>query len=242
MSTSVSIGFSQDPDYETAVLQACIQVKNQLNSVNTDLVLVLTTPHYAVPGIQPVIARTLRPKCLVGTSTGAVLSSDSVTNRGLVVVGINSNEIIFGASAVDLTGRELRDAGFELARKASQSLKTPHREVLITFSEGIEKNASHFINGLRESLGAVFPVIGAVSSDDFKYKDLSQLFHDQILHNSAVGLLVGGVSKLALGCRHSFTPLGKPRTVTSVEGIVIRTIDDRPAVDIYRHFLGSETE
>ena len=85
-------------------------------------------------------------------------------------------------------------------------------------------------------------MLGAISSDDFKYKKLSQFFQDQILQNSAVGLLLGGTFHLALGCKHGFKPLGKPRTVTKVDGYIIRTIDDKPAVEIYKHFLGAEAE
>ena len=81
-------------------------------------------------------------------------------------------------------------------------------------------------------------MLGAISSDDFKYKRLSQFFQDQILHNSAVGLLLGGSFHLALGCKHGFKPLGKPRTITKVDGYIIRTIDNEPAVEIYKHFLG----
>ena len=85
-------------------------------------------------------------------------------------------------------------------------------------------------------------MLGAISSDDFKYKKLSQFFQDQILQNSAVGLLLGGSFHLALGCKHGFKPLGKPRTITKVDGYIIRTIDDKPAVEIYKHFLGTEAE
>lgn len=220
-----------------------MQIKNQLNSTDTDLLIVFASPQYIAPEIQDVITRTLRPKRLVGSSTGGIILSNGVTNRGIAIAAINSDEILFGISAINDTGApDIYTAGFELARKANQALNSPHRELFITFSEGIEKNASPFIRGIKEALGGVFPVIGAISSDDFKYKKLSQFFQDQILQNSTVGLLLGGTFHLALGCRHGFKPLGKPRTITKVDGYVIRTIDDKPAVEIYKHFLGDKAE
>ena len=243
MSTSISIGFSQNPDPQKAILQACVQVKNQLNSVHTDLVIVFASPQYVIPEVQAVISRTLKPKRLVGSSTGGIILSNGVTNRGIAVAGINSDEMLFGVSAVnDILNQDMHSGGHDLARKATQDLNSTHREAFITFSEGIEKNSTSFIRGVKEALGGVFPVLGAVSSDDFKYKRLSQFFQDQILQHSAVGLLLGGTFRLAVGCRHGFKPLGKPRTVTKVDGYVIRTIDNKPAVDIYKHFLGTEAE
>jgi len=241
--TSISIGFSQHIDPQKAILQACVQVKNQLNTPNTDLIIIFASPQYVVPEIQSVISSTLKPKHLVGSSTGGIILSNGVTNRGVAIAAINSDDMYFGVSAVtNVDNEDMHYAGFDLARKATQDLNTTHREGFITFSEGIEKNCSQFIRGVREVLGVGFPVVGAISSDDFKYKRLSQFFQDQILRNSVVGLLLGGTFHLALGCTHGFKPLGKPRTITKVEGYTIRTIDNEPAVEIYKHFLGAEAE
>jgi hypothetical protein len=241
--TSISIGFSQHPNPQNAALEACVQVKSQLNTPDTDLIIVFASPQYIIPETQAVITRALKPKHLVGSSTGGIILSNGVTNRGIAIAGINSDDINIGVAAIrDINNQDMHYTGFDLARKATQDLNSSHREVFITFSEGIEKNCSAFIRGVKESLGGGFPVLGAISSDDFKYKNLSQFFQDQILQNAAVGLLLGGTFHLGLACKHSFKPLGRPRTITKVDGYIIRTIDHKPAADIYKHFLGSEAE
>jgi len=241
LSTSISIGFSQDPDPQSATLQACVQVKNQLNTPDTDLIIVFATPQYIIPETQTTITRALKPRHLVGSSTGGIILSNGVTNRGIAILAINSDEITVGVSAIkDVGKQDMHYTGFDLARKATQDMDSPDREVFITFSEGIEQKSQHFIRGVKEALGGGFPVLGAISSDDFKYKKLSQFFQDQILQNSVVGLLLGGAFRFALGCKHSFKPLGRPRTVTQIDGYILRTIDHKPAVDIYKHFLGPE--
>jgi len=253
LSTSISIGFSQHPDPQEATLQACVHIKNQLNTANADLIIVFASPAYIVPETQAVITRILKPKHLVGSSAGGIILSNGVTNRGIAVVGINSDDMNFGVSAIkDIDTQDMHNTGFDLARKAAQDLNSSQREVFIIFSEGIEKNSSPFIRGVREVLGGGFPVLGAISSEPVKYppkanqpladKKLSQFFQDQILHNSAVGLLLGGACHLALGCKHSFKPLGRPRTITKVDGHILHTIDNKPAVEIYNHFLGPEAE
>ena len=243
MPTSISIGFSQDPNPQNAVLQACVQIKKELDTAENDLIIVFASPQYIIPETQSIITRTLKPKRLVGSSTGGIILSNGVTNRGIAIIGINSDELRFGVSAIkDINNEDMHYTGFDLARKAAQDLNTSHRELFITFSEGIERNGTQFIRGVKEVLGGGFSVIGAISSDDFKYKKLTQLFQDQILQNAAVGLLIGGPFHLALGCKHSFKPLGKPRIITNMDGPVIRTIDHKAAVDIYKHFLGSEVE
>ncbi|MDE2221787.1 MAG: FIST C-terminal domain-containing protein [Candidatus Omnitrophica bacterium] len=244
MSTSISIGFSQHPDPQKAVLQACVQLKNQLNTTNTDLVVVFASPDCVTGDMPTTITRTLRPKHLVGCSTGGIILANGMVNRGIVMMGLNSTDMSCGISAV--TSADKRDTyltGVDLAYRAAQNLYEFHqREVFITFSQGIERDFSQFIRGARESVGAGFPIIGALASDAFAYKNISQFFQDQILYNGAVGLMLGGPLKVGVGCRHGFKPLGKPRTITQVEGHIIRSIDDKPAVDIYRHFLGTEAD
>lgn len=236
MSTSISIGFSQEADPQEATLQACVQVKNQLNNANTDLIIIFASPAYIVPEIQAVITHTLKPKHLAGSSAGGIILPNGVTNRGIAIIGINSDDMNFGVSAVkDIDAQNMHPVGFDLARKAAQDLKSSHREVFITFSKGIEKNSSPFIRGVREVLGGGFPVLGAISND-------AVFFQDHILYNSVVGILLGGACHLALGCKHSFKPLGRPRTITKVDGPLLHTIDNKPAIEIYRHFLGPQAQ
>jgi hypothetical protein len=251
MPTSISIGFSQHADPSTAVLEACVQVKNELNTNDTDMLVVFATPEYIVPETQSVISRTLKPKHLIGSSTRGIILSNGVADHGIAVMGIYSDELSFGVSTVNnLKSQNIRDVASDLARKASQNLTMARRDIFaklyrkdlfLTFASGIENHASSFIHGIKEVLGVNFPVLGAISSDGLKHKGQSQFFQDQILKDAAVGVLMGG-AELAMGCAHSFKPLGKPRTVTKVNGPVLHTIDNQPAVEIYKHFLGTKAQ
>ena len=114
MPTSISIGFSQHPDPPKAILQACVQIKNQLNTIDTDLVILFTSPQYVVPEILGIITRTLRPKRLIGSSTGGIILSNGVTNRGIALAAINSDDMHFGISAIsDIANQDMHFTGFE---------------------------------------------------------------------------------------------------------------------------------
>jgi hypothetical protein len=97
--TSISIGFSQLTDPENAIIQACMKVKNQLNTDETELIIIFASSHYIVPEIQTVITRILKPKHLVGSSTGGIILSDSVENFSIAIICINSEEMRYGISA-----------------------------------------------------------------------------------------------------------------------------------------------
>ena len=206
--------------------------------------MIFVSPEYASQEILEILAQALKPKRLVGSSTGVVILPDGAAPHGIALVGINSDEMKFGISAVmDINNLDMRHTGFELAKKAGGDLETSTRDIFITFSAGIEKDTYRVYPWGREMLGGGFPVSGAISSDHFKYKELNQFFQDQILQNSTVGVLLGGTFAITfVGSKHGFKPLGKPRGVHSSGRTLIRMIDHQPAVDIYRHFLGPKAD
>ena len=242
MPTQIAIGFSQASDPQEAAYQACIQAKNQLNTVQTDLVVLLTSIHYARPEVLEVVHASLRPHRLVGSSTAGILLSEGVFTRGIGILAINSDLINFGISAVNAAEiPNVRTAGFELARKVSADFKSPHRQACLVFTDRSFHQNSLFIRGCQEILGFGLPLIGAVSSDDFKFKKTHQFYQKQVFSNASVGLVLGGIN-VAMGSKHGFKPLGKPRTITRASSNIIHTIDQKPAMHIYEEFMGAEAQ
>ena len=82
--------------------------------------------------------------------------------------------------------------------------------------------------------------MGGISSDAFQYKKSVQIFQNQLFSNCAVGLLIGGAITIAVGSRHGWKPLGKPRTINKTSGCVINTIDGEPAVRLYESYFGED--
>ncbi len=242
MPTHIAIGASQAADPQEAAYQACLAAKNSLNSAQTDLVLLFTGENCARDEVLNVIHTILRPKRLTGACAGAIIAPDGILKNGLVLLAVNSDEISFGLAAVNTpASADLRQAGFELGRKLTGDLKSAGRQAGIIFTDGISQNNSLLVHGIQEVLGFGFPLLGAVSSDDFKFKNMCSFYQKQRLANATVGLLIGG-AHVAVGSRHGFKPLGKPRFITKAEGHVLRAIDDKPAVVLYEEFLGNEAQ
>ncbi len=241
MPTSISIGFSQKANPQEAAFDACVQAKHHLESHQTDLAILFTSIHYAQTETLDVIASVLKPKHLVGCSSGGIIAPDGVFRRGIGILTITSDDLRYGTAAINNIGSlNLREAGFEFARKLTQDLNFPQRSGCLMFSDILFKNNSQFVRGAQEVLGSGFPIIGAISSDDFRFKKTYQYHQEKVLTNTAVGVLLGGDIAIALGSQHGWKPLGKPRYLTQVQEHVIRTIDHKPAVHIYEEFLGAE--
>ena len=94
------------------------------------------------------------------------------------------------------------------------------------------------MRGLRQAFGQEIRVAGGAAGDDFHFQRTFQFYNDEVLHDSAVGVLVSGEVRIGLAIRHGLLPVGRPRRVTQSSGPVIHTLDGKPAVSIYEEFLG----
>ncbi len=242
MPTQIAIGFSQAADAQEAAHHACVAAKGQLNTTQTDLVLLFATPAYAGEEALGVVQKILQPKRLLGSSAAGLILTEGVFSRGLAVLAINSDELSFAINAVSSSpGKEMRTPGFEMGRKLNADFKTHQRQACLLFTDPLFHNDTDFIRGAQEVLGLGFPLLGAVGCVDRKHRKDCQFYNKQVLTQSAVGLLIGG-AVVGTGNQHGFKPLGKPRTITKATNNVIHTIDDKPAFALYDAFLGPEAQ
>ena len=189
------------------------------------------------------ITKILQPNKIVGSSTAGIIVTDKVSPQGVAVLAINSEDIHFTTTVLpDIAGKDMRTMGFQMARNLSIEHKNPGRQILTVFSDGGLTNGASFTFGAKEVLGNTTPVVGAISSDNFAFKKTAQFYQQQILSNSAVGILMGGPISIAIGSKHGWKPLGKPRTIDKVEGCVIKTIDGKPAAMLYENYFGEDAK
>lgn len=243
MATHIGIGFSALADPALAAKEAAAQAKNQLNVSTTQLVIVFTSITHAVPEVIETVTRILQPNKILGSSTAGIILSDKVSSRGVGVLAINSEEAHFSTNMIpEIAGKDMRMAGFQMARDLSVENKNPGRQMLLLFSDNGLMNGALFCKGAKEVLGSASPVVGAISSDNFHFKKSAQFYQNQILSNAAVGLLIGGGVSFAIGSRHGWKPLGKPRTIDKAEGHIIKTIDGKPAAQLYETYFGDQIQ
>ena len=243
VATHIGIGFSALPDPVQAAKEAAAQAKNQLNITSAHFVLLFTSIHYAVPEVLTTITKILQPQRIVGCSTAGVILSDTILTHGIGLLAIHSTDLHFRhVIETDIEGKDMRTMGFQLARDLTADYKLSNRQLFLTLADRGLADGSAFVHGTQEVLGNSIPIVGAISSDDFNFKKTIQYSDQQILSNAAVGILIGGQINVAIGSKHGWKPLGKPRFVDKVEGHIIKTIDGKPAAHIYESYFGEETK
>lgn len=244
MATKIGIGYSEDINIERAAKDAAFISKTNLEADHIDFALVFLTIHYNPPSTLPIIYKVLNQSKIIGSTTAGIILSDKIITRGVAVLTISSDEMEFGIGAVDdVNSKNSHAAGMTLAQNTlADFAKQGGRHAFLYFADGNFKNSSEFLKGIQEVFGNIFPIVGAGSTDDFHFQSNFQIYKNNVLKNSATGVIMGGSMSVGVGGRHGWRPLGRPRLIEEVEGNVIKVIDGKYASSLYEEYFGSEMQ
>ncbi|MDP2831463.1 MAG: FIST N-terminal domain-containing protein, partial [Candidatus Omnitrophota bacterium] len=180
---------------------------------------------------------------ILGCSSLGIMTNQGVFKHGFAILLLNfSQQTFFNVATVkDINKKDPLLSGRELGDKLLFGFRNVPRSLSIILSDRLITEGTHLINGLQESLGKSFPLIGASASDNFENQKTYQYLNKEILSESCSGILFGGKFNFGFGIKHGWLALGKMRCVTSSNGNVIKEIDELPAVKLYEEYFAKST-
>jgi len=135
-----------------------------------------------------------------------------------------------------------KDDLYEVGLQLGRTLRRPNPRLAILFGCGIKDggavNGEPLLAGFQKACPLV-TVAGGQAGDNGVAQKTFVFTQDGYTDNGAAAACLYGDS-LTVNNRYnlSWVPLGKEMTITRAEGTQIHTIDNRPAKDIYAHYLG----
>lgn len=185
--------------------------------------------------------RQLHPDAIhLGCSTGTVVADAGMTEEGLRAVAVG-----FAATEVALHTQSLPDAGQSRAagRRLAQSLAAPDLAAVFLLSVGLEVNGSDVVDGMRDVLGANFPISGGLAGDGERFGD-TLVATDGMAQGGIIAALSlsGSAIRITHGCQGGWHAFGPRRVITVSDGAVLHQLDGTPALDLYEKYLGDEAK
>ncbi len=240
---NIGVGLSVEKDPILAAREATRLASLNLHSQKIDLAIVFSSVDLVCAGLLKTINASLKGHVpIVGCSSAAIISNQGVFKHGLTVMLLSLPlNVSFSVACVrDIKEKTALSAGRELGEKLLYGFRDIRRDLSVIFSDGLMDEGSNLIYGLQERLGKSFPLVGASASDNMRFLKTYLYFNEEVLTDSAIGILWGGKLNFGLGIRHGWKPLGKPRTITKSGGNIIHEIDGEPAVRIYEEYLARD--
>ncbi|MCG9057571.1 diguanylate cyclase [Laribacter hongkongensis] len=130
-------------------------------------------------------------------------------------------------------------AGRHLAEQAGA---LPFLRGLLLLATPITLRADCLLQGLRE-VRSDLPVFGGGAADLHGFSRSWVMCNGRTFSCAAVAVaLCGPDLEVGIWTHLGWQPVGRSMRLTDVEGFNVRTIDNRPAFEAYRHYLGIEAD
>ena len=184
--------------------------------------------------------RHFRNSAIVGCSTAGEIHHARLRDRSVVIAVTRFEHTALRAAFVEMgASHSARAAGTELGRQLAHGVP---RAVLV-FSDGLHVNGSELVAGLTSALPKQTIVTGGLAGDGVDFHRTWVVGPDgpQIRSICAVGLY-GDRVHVGHGHKGGWDIFGPERRVTRAEGNVLFELDDKPALDLYKQYLGDRAK
>lgn len=191
-------------------------------------------------GLLAEVAKAYSQAQLVGCSTAGEICDTHVFDDSLVATALHFEATTIQTITVPLAhAEESYPAGVHLAQILNQA-GLVH---VIALSEGLQINGSEFVRGLVANLPAHVTVTGGLAADGDQFQQTVVLIGQQSQSNLVVAIgFYGERLKVGYGSLGGWDPFGPERLITRSKGNVLYELDNRPALELYKRYLGEQAK
>jgi hypothetical protein len=235
---SAGVGHSEDTDAMAVADELVDQCTTHLGETQAKAGLLFAAIDFDHQALLDQIDRRVPGLELIGCTTDGELSSEMGFREDSATL------ILFASDTVDLTtgvGRAMsRDlaGACRSATEQAQAKTVKRPRLYVTAPEGLTSEGHILTKTLQETVGLDVPIFGALAGDQWRLKNTKQFYGTTVLSDSLPVMLFSGEFTFSYGVACGWNQVGEAGRVTRATGAVVHEIDDAPAIDFYRKYLG----
>jgi hypothetical protein len=185
--------------------------------------------------------KTSFPKAkIIGCSGAGEVRSAEITDDEIIVTGIKFAKTTLHFSSIkDIKGKSSEEVGKNLASDFPKN----NLKGLYLLSDGLSVNGTALIKGIKDVLGQEIHLSGGLAGDGANFKNTFVLVDGVPAENAvtAVGFY-GEHIQICASADGGWIPFGVERKITKSEANVLFELDGKPALELYKEFLGEQAK
>jgi hypothetical protein len=172
---------------------------------------------------------------IVGCTTSGEIGPDGVSDDSIQITAILWEKTQQRVAHTKMSGM---DSSFDTAVSLAKQLKADNLRTVLVISDGLNVNGSELLKGFQSELGDV-PIVGGLAGDGGAFVKTLQIFNEVISDKMVIAVgLYGNALITSSGALGGWKPYGPPRTVTKSVKNVVFEMDGKPALPLYRMYIG----
>ncbi|HIO71127.1 MAG TPA: hypothetical protein EYG60_04275 [Campylobacterales bacterium] len=173
---------------------------------------------------------------LVGGSSAGTIYRDEIFDSGVVASALQLEK-----SRVKLAVATLEDISksFEIGKNIVQQLMDEDLRHIVVLSDTININGSEFVKGLNSETDSKIPISGGILAEETRNFSHAYVIADRPAKKLlAIGIGFYGDIDTFYGSDSGWDDFGIERVITKSSGNIVYEIDGKPALDLYKKYLG----
>jgi hypothetical protein len=202
-----------------------------------DLVLVFGARSF-VDHIEPFgqLARAFPEAVIVGCSTAGEIHQQVVEDETLSVAAVSFERTGLRVASVPISAAHSSQAGADLA---AQLMEKSGLAAVMVLSDGLEVNGTDLTDGINATVPDGVVVTGGLAADGDRFESTWVLVDGKPASGHAVAVgFYGDAIRVGHGSMGGWDYFGPERRVTKSAGNILHELDGRPALGLYKEYLG----
>ncbi|WP_338376989.1 FIST N-terminal domain-containing protein [uncultured Flavobacterium sp.] len=173
-----------------------------------------------------------------GSTSGEILDNN-VFDNSIVITAIEFEKTTFEIRTENIL-EHYKDAK-KLGQTLYNSMPRENLKHLFVLSEGSFVNGSSLIEGLEENITNTVPISGGMCGDDAKFEKTLASYKINPKEGEVVLIgFYGETLEITFASFGGWSTFGPERIITKSEANILYEIDDQPALDLYKKYLGDK--
>jgi len=207
-----------------------------LDSAQT-LLFVFASPETADQGdMLAELAKTYPHSTIIGCTTAGEIAGASLQDTSASVAVLKFERSHFKAASCRISGPE---DSFAAGKGIADQLPLKDLSTVFVLLDGLIANSSEVLAGLYSALPADITVSGALAGDGDRFRNSRVIHQGEFIPGAvtAVGFY-GDFLQITHGSYNGCRKFGPERRVTRSEANILYELDGRPALALYKDYLG----
>ncbi|SKB28370.1 FIST signal transduction protein [Maribacter arcticus] len=173
-----------------------------------------------------------------GTTSGEIID-DSVLEGTVVLTAIEfkKSSVVIKRSNIN----DFKNNDYKLGESLMAEFPKENLKHLFIISEGSSVNGSALINGLEKVKNTGISLSGGLCGDDGRFERTLASYNENPKEGEIIAIgFYGETLEITSSNYGGWTPFGPERIITKSEGNVLFELDGKPALDLYKTYLGEK--
>jgi|KNS7NT10metaT_FD_contig_71_287733_length_3381_multi_3_in_0_out_0_3 hypothetical protein len=180
---------------------------------------------------------------IVFGSTSGNITSTSVDEESIIITAIEFEKSIYKIKTTNVLRSDNEIDSIEVGKKLIEQFDQKNLKHVFIISDGSYINGSQLTIGINSASSSNLLVTGALCGDAARFEKTLSSYNENPKEGEIVAIgLYGETLEVSFATNGGWAPFGPERLVTKSEDNILYEIDHKPALDLYKTYLGSKSK